>query len=285
MLDAARVRAEYRQKRARQLIDGADAKGDAGASKPPPPKKRRTNALAGEAGKGSKSLEKGKNHPVGATIEIQPGESLKHFNRYASFLLRFSPNPSSTWDLGALSHYCVLFAFFFWMFRRVEDHMRPLVQSAMRASAATERKERKAAASASSTNTSTNKTRQLPKAPSSSIKAHGEDASPPPASATARHDDDRPKEFAKISSAAPRRLNDVAMAPPELKKLPRGAAKRSSSSEGGKAKAGAAAGVLSMAQRAMMEVERENAIRRYREMKERKAKEGDRTFLRGEGDE
>ena len=164
--------------------------------------------------------------------------------------------------------------------------MRPLVQSAMRASAATERKERKAAASASSTNTSTNKTGQLPKAPSSSIKAHAEDGSPPPpASATARHDDDRPKEFAKISSAAPRRLNDVAMAPPELKKLPRGAANRSSSSEGGKAKAGAAAGVLSMAQRAMMEVERENAIRRYREMKERKAKEGDRTFLRGEGDE
>jgi hypothetical protein len=40
-------------------------------------------------------------------------------------------------------------AFFF---RRVEDHMRPLVQSAMRASAATERKERKAtAASFSST--------------------------------------------------------------------------------------------------------------------------------------
>ena len=75
------------------------------------------------------------------------------------------------------------------------------------------------------------------------------------------------------------------MAPPELKKLPRGAAKQHSSA-GGKAKAAAAAaGVLSMAQRAMMEVERENAIRRYREMKERKAKEGDQTFLRSEGDE
>jgi hypothetical protein len=72
------------------------------------------------------------------------------------------------------------------------------------------------------------------------------------------------------------------MAPPELKKLPRGAAKQRSSA-GGKAKAGA--GVLSMAQRAMMEIERENAIRRYREMKERNTKEGDRTSLRGEGDE
>ena len=187
-------------------------------------------------------------------------------------------------NLRALSHCHVLFAFFFffWTFRRVEDHMRPLVQSAMRASAATERKERKTAAS----NKSTNKFRQPPKATSSSTNAHAEDASARPPSATARHDDDddRPKEFATTSSAAPRRLNDVAMAPPELKKLPRGAAKRLAS--GGKAKAGAtaAAGVLSMAQRAMMEVERENAIRRYREMKERKAKEGDRTLLRGEGD-
>jgi hypothetical protein len=157
--------------------------------------------------------------------------------------------------------------------------MRPLVQSAMRASAATERKERKAAASATSSSSNksaiANKTReQPPKASSSSIQAHVEDASPP-ASVTARHDDDdRPKEFATTSSAAPRRLNDVAMAPPELKKLPRGAAKQRSSA-GGKAKAG----VLSMAQRAMMEVERENAIRRYREMKERKVEEGDRTFI------
>jgi hypothetical protein len=39
--------------------------------------------------------------------------------------------------------------------------------------------------------------------------------------------------------------------------------------------------VLSMAQRAMMEVERENAIRRYREMKERKVRGGG-TFLQGE---
>jgi len=255
VLDAARIRTEYRQKRARQLIDGANAEGDVGASKAPPPKKRRTNALA-EAGKGGKSFKKGKDYPVG-TIEIQPGESLKHFNR------------------------------------RVEDHMRPLVQSAMRASAATERKERKGAPSASapsSSNKSANKTRQPPKASSASIQAHAEDAPPPASSATARHDDDAddrpPKEFATTSSAAPRRLNDVAMAPPELKKLPRGAAKQHSLA-GGKVKAGASAGagVLSMAQRAMMEVERENAIRRYREMKERKAKEGDRTLLRGEGDE
>jgi len=252
VLDAARIRAEFRQKRARSRIDDADANDDKSALKPPPPKKRRTNASAGDAEKSGKASTKGKDHPIG-TIEIQPGESLKHFNR------------------------------------RVEDHMRPLVQSAMRISAATERKERKAAAS----NKATNKTQQSPGASPSSLtrkrsKAHADAEDAQPSSTTSRRDGDDdvvlPKEFATASSAAPRRLNDIVVAPPELKKLPRGAAKRASSS-GGKAKAGAAAaGVLSMAQRAMMEVERENAIRRYREMKERtRAKEGDWTLLRGEG--
>lgn len=161
--------------------------------------------------------------------------------------------------------------------------MRPLVRSAVRASAVTERKARKAAtAAASSSNKNPNNTRQdsrtsPPSITRNSSKAHAEDASPSSPEARARHDDDdSPKEFATTSSSAPRRLNDVALAPPELKKLPRGAAKPSSL--GGKAKA-SAAGVLSMAQRAMMEVERENAIRRYREMK---ARVGDRNLLQGE---
>ncbi|KAI0274423.1 hypothetical protein BGY98DRAFT_994053, partial [Russula aff. rugulosa BPL654] len=41
----------------------------------------------------------------------------------------------------------------------------------------------------------------------------------------------------------------------------------------------AGAGVLSMSQRVMMEAERESAIKRYREMKERKTREADRTLL------
>ena len=117
MLDAARIRTEYRQqKRARQLIDGADAKGDVGTSKAPPPKKRRMNALASEAGKSGKLLEKGKDHPAG-TIEIQPGESLKHFNRYAFTSFGFPPpNPFlSTWNLRVPSSpsCLVCFRFFF----------------------------------------------------------------------------------------------------------------------------------------------------------------------------
>lgn len=156
--------------------------------------------------------------------------------------------------------------------------MRPLVQSAMRASAVTERKERKASSHTSTAATAKNISQQ----PLSSSdtrknsKASSEKGAPPPTSTTARRDNDedddddhRPKEFAVVSSAAPRRLNDIAMAPPELKKLPRGVKTEKHNSLGG-------ASVLSMAQRVMMEAERESAIERYREMKERKTKETDR---------
>ncbi|KAH9174191.1 hypothetical protein EDB89DRAFT_1904681 [Lactarius sanguifluus] len=213
VLEAARIRAEYRQKkRARQLEEGAHDGGDGDAPTLAKGKKRRRAAADSNAGK--------------STIEIQPGESLKHFNR------------------------------------RVEDQMRPLVQSAMRASAATERKERKAA--------TVNGTPRESKARSSVGKAEGTTTTTPSTAAGGDKHRDRPKEFATISSARPRRLNDIATAPPELKKLPR----RRASDLGAKhARTKAVGSVLSMAQRAMMETERENAIRRYREMKERKAKD------------
>jgi hypothetical protein len=154
--------------------------------------------------------------------------------------------------------------------------MRPLVRSAMRASAATERKKQKAASSNANPASSTK--------PPKKTKTQQQPPSHPPSSITRRDDDDddRPKEFATTSSAVPRRLNDVVMAPPQLKSLPRGAAKRALA-RGGKVDVRAGTGVLSMAQRAMMEVERENAIRRYREMKERKLNEGDRTLSQSEG--
>ena len=173
--------------------------------------------------------------------------------------------------------------------------MRPLVQSAMRASAATERKERNAAAASASsashtlTTTATATKNVSNKSPSDTRKFSKTSVKDAPSTTAQRDadddddgdgDDDRPKEFAVVSSAAPRRLNDIAMAPPELKKFPRGVKKHSSLAGGGeKAKAGAGAGVLSMAQRVMMEAERESAIKRYREMKERKTKEADRTLL------
>ncbi|KAH8991147.1 hypothetical protein EDB86DRAFT_3080136 [Lactarius hatsudake] len=202
-----------RKKRARKLEGGGAHDGDDDGDAPTlaKGKKRRRVAADSDAGKSS-------------TIEIQPGESLKRFNR------------------------------------RVEDHMRPLVRSAMLASAATERKERKAAT-----------TPRESKARSSVGKAEeGTTTTTPSTAAGGDKHRDRPKEFATISSARPRRLNDIATAPPELKKLPR---RRASDLGANPARTKAVGSVLSMAQRAMMETERENAIRRYREMKERKAKD------------
>ena len=81
-----------------------------------------------------------------------------------------------------------------------------------------------------------------------------------------------PRDFEKVDTSAPKRLNDIAEAPPELKKLPRKAKKLAAM--GGAAKGSGASslkeGVLSMAQKAMMEEERERAIRLYREMKKGK---------------
>jgi len=261
VLDAARIRAEYKQKkRARMQMEGlaADTNDDhvhtGGAPKPPPHKKRRTEAGAGAGAEKCRVLSttKGKEHhhlvdTQAQAIEIQPGESLKHFNR------------------------------------RVEDHMRPLVQSAMLASATTERKERKrkaaAASSSSASHTSTATTTTIKKAsvkdtPSTTARRDNDDDNDDD-----DDDDHRPKEFAVMSSAAPRRLNDIAMAPPELNKFPRGVKTTKYNSPAAGAGAGAGAGVLSMAQRVMMEAERESAIKRYREMKERKTKEVDRTLL------
>jgi hypothetical protein len=71
------------------------------------------------------------------------------------------------------------------------------------------------------------------------------------------------KESRDFSKAAPRKLNDVVQAPPELPTL-----RLTVKKDGGKTKDGDS--ILSLAQKAMMEKERENAIRRYRELKERK---------------
>ena len=72
-----------------------------------------------------------------------------------------------------------------------------------------------------------------------------------------------------MSTSAPRRLNDIAHAPPEFKNLPRGAEDKSKKKYGvGKE------GVISMKQKMMMEEEREKAIVRYRALKERRRRVG-----------
>lgn len=132
---------------------------------------------------------------------------------------------------------------------RVEDDMRPLVRTAMATSSATVRKAKKDVAPASRVADPTTKPDTVDDEPTSSSKP-------------SRHTGlDTPKEFKRTSSSAPRRLNDIAQAPPELPKLKK-AAGMTKGKDGGKE------GVLSMAQRAMMEAEREKAIQRYRELKE-----------------
>ena len=80
----------------------------------------------------------------------------------------------------------------------------------------------------------------------------------------------RPKEFQVASSSIPRRLNDIAKAPPEFKKFPRGASSSSTVTTG------RAEGVLSMSQKLMIDQERTMVIARYRELKAERQRAGDR---------
>ena len=76
-----------------------------------------------------------------------------------------------------------------------------------------------------------------------------------------------PKEFQVASSSVPRRLNDIAKAPPEFENFPRGASSTIT---------GSADGVLSMSQKLMMDQERTMAIARYRALKSDRQQAGDR---------
>ncbi|KAG6896595.1 hypothetical protein C0992_007253 [Termitomyces sp. T32_za158] len=140
--------------------------------------------------------------------------------------------------------------------RRVEDDMRPLVKAAVQSS-----------------NTTVRNTFKAEKNAKNAKKAHNakgdeetsETALKPIPAQVAEPDKhaNKAKEFLTHSSSAPRRLNDIAQAPPEFKRLPRGAVALDQGF-GGKRD-----GVLSMAQKQLMEKEREKAISRYREMKSR----------------
>ncbi|XP_006457653.1 hypothetical protein AGABI2DRAFT_181783 [Agaricus bisporus var. bisporus H97] len=140
-------------------------------------------------------------------------------------------------------------------YKRVEDDMRPMVMSAVRSSKAVERKAHKDALEA--------KAKERRGAVSEGQESR--EQTPPLHAEPQRKDTkkdnslERHKDFEKYSTSAPRRLNDVAQAPPEIKKAPRGA---SHSGLGGKRE-----GVLSMAQKSMMEQEREKVINRYRMLK------------------
>ena len=144
------------------------------------------------------------------------------------------------------------------MRRRVEDDLRPLVKSAAQSARILSRNVAREEHDARLAAKKAKKAKGKP--PVSETAPEHRDHSPPEDKFTGRV-----KEFQKSSSSAPKRLNDVAQAPPEFKKLPRGV-----SSAIGKRD-----GVLSMSQKVMMEQEREKAIARYRELKASRRQAGD----------
>ncbi|EPQ52145.1 hypothetical protein GLOTRDRAFT_64912 [Gloeophyllum trabeum ATCC 11539] len=142
--------------------------------------------------------------------------------------------------------------------RRVEDAMRPLVREAVQASSALERKTRKEMLQEKAEKQKA-KSDEVIKKQQKSEDAEPErpDKAPSPAKKT---------DFPTLSTSQPRRLNDIALAPPQFTKVPR-------LRKGEKAETTKAEGVLSMAQKQMMEAEREKAIQRYRDMKKAKLRE------------
>ncbi|KAG2127045.1 hypothetical protein BD769DRAFT_1357441 [Suillus cothurnatus] len=163
--------------------------------------------------------------------------------------------------------------------KRVESSMMPLIRTAMQQSSAQVRKVQKreieqgvAKPAAQATTMINNAGRADVSNPSSHTSTNTApsraDASNLSlltlASTPQRQSRDKPKEFRVSSTSAPRRLNDIAQEPPRFGKLPRGARSDKDSSKE------KVAGILSMAQKAMMEEERENVIKRYRELKARK---------------
>lgn len=143
----------------------------------------------------------------------------------------------------------------------------PLIKTALRQSTAQARKVRREEV-AQETLTRGKQGDKARHPPPESSK-HGSD--PPSMHAAGGENIDRRKEFRVVPTSAPRRLNDIAQEPPTIKKHPRGAAKNDA----------APSGVLSLAQMAMMEEERDKAIRRYRELKARKLREGSGMKLDG----
>lgn len=254
VLNAAKIQQEFAEKKRKQR-DEADGAG---------PSRKKQKGGAGGQNEGANALR------------IKPGESIGHFNRCVYRCV-------SAGAIGLkLGH------------RRVEDSLRHTVKEAMQSSSAkmrrtqkeeqeelAQKKAEKKAAAASSKVAKSAKTfdgsddeeeEEPPSKSTPKSKAKAEDKSEravPLHRPETKHDG-KAKEFERVSSSAPKRLNDIVQAPPQIKQLPRKAKKLAAA--GGTPKTGVSLkdGVLSMAQKAMMEEERDRVIRLYREMKRRK---------------
>jgi len=140
--------------------------------------------------------------------------------------------------------------------------MRPTVRSAIQSSQVVERRTRETFPGPRKKESAWNKkTRSITgrglrgQSPTVAVAALGSKSTDP-------NEDDAyelPKEFTQLSSSAPRRLNDIAQRPPEMKEMSWSTKCVNSGAQ--------RQGILSMAQRTMMEQEREKAIARYRVLK------------------
>ncbi|KAG1810898.1 uncharacterized protein BJ212DRAFT_1278598 [Suillus subaureus] len=163
--------------------------------------------------------------------------------------------------------------------KRVESSMMPLIRTAMQQSSAQVRKVQKREIEQGVSKPAAQVTMMINNASRADVsnpspptltntppsRADASNLSPLMLTSTPqRQPHDKPKEFRVSSTSAPRRLNDIAQEPPRFGKLPRGARSDKDSSKE------KVAGILSMAQKAMMEEERENVIKRYRELKAKK---------------
>ncbi|KAL5485304.1 hypothetical protein ACEPAI_7946 [Sanghuangporus weigelae] len=173
-------------------------------------------------------------------IKIKPGESLRHFKQ------------------------------------RVEDDMRPIIRSAMKNT--TSLSKQKLKQSQKDAEELANE-RRKGKGVSEHDEADSEDVSSHRRQGK-RKDRSPSPDFLRVSSSAPRRLNDVVQGPPELKPAPR-LKRLAEKSQKKKAqdRQGSAiedeegdGGVITLQQKRMMELEREKAINRYRALKEAKLK-------------
>ncbi|KAF7300505.1 hypothetical protein HMN09_00935000 [Mycena chlorophos] len=195
--------------------------------------KKRKLADAEDDGSKDKGAKRRKTTKEGdSDMRIRPGETLAHFNK------------------------------------RIEGDMRPVVKSAIQSSRATVRAQKKVEAAgkgqghkpagkkASSEDEDDEKPTRKPPSTNAAPKS-----TLPVVAATPKA-----TEFQVASTSAPRRLNDIAQAPPDLSALVRKAQKRAG---GGKVGVGKekAKDAVSPAQQLLLAQAREEAIQRYRQMK------------------
>ncbi|KAJ7624448.1 hypothetical protein FB45DRAFT_796407 [Roridomyces roridus] len=152
--------------------------------------------------------------------------------------------------------------------KRIEADMRPLFREAVQASRATQRavKKKKCPKTSSGPVTTSRKPTKQPSASNPPVDRHAH----------------RPKEFLHISASAPRRLNDIAIAPPNLSSSV--LARKASDAQKGSGKKAKAETLLSPAQALQMAKAREEAVARYRELKEKRRREAGQTPGEDEGD-